>query len=254
MKQINNVYFYAQQSRYLTTSDYFNMCLDEFDLISDTKKPLDFLLVMNKGCQHRADVTLYYERDCKRELLFQAYKPYVYYTNFGKWQDSQVIMHAAKPNLHKKTHASIADVVFCGRLYPERKRFLNALIEQGINLKIFSDGFKTDDYVKNLSKGKIIIADSHFNEINRRTFEAMSIGCMVHNRVPGLFKVGQEGKHYLSYEKNNVDQAVSQIKKLLKDKDLRNKINKQSRQHVKQFHTYKHRLKQFLDIANNLYV
>lgn len=245
-----NIKLVQDPSRYLSTADYFKKVAPSLGVETNLTEGAgaDAAIYFNKSESVFADRHILYERDPDRQILMDMPANSTFYTQYGGWSDDQVVLHAADPDIHKRTHDPIYDIVFCGRLYEEeRKPFLENLKQLGFNIKIYGDGFKTSDYVDNMSDGRIILNFSERGEINRRIYEAMAIGCCVTDRVDHLDKVGEEGKHFFSFNKENMNETVKLLLKLSMDKKLTEEVAKASRKHIINHHTYKHRFEELIE-------
>lgn len=228
------------EARYHSTGDYFKMVAK--DLGCSFSPPYDVCFNMSPG-NTPAKHQLFLNRDCHLGLEHKV--PNAFYTQYSdQWDDDRVVMHAARPSLHKRTKTPEYDVVFAGRnddgLYQQRARILRHLDQKDIDIRIFDDGLCPKDYVDTLSLGKIIFNYSLKGEINRRVFEGMAIGTLVTDRVRGLEHVGEEDKDFYAYDRDDFDSAVKAVNKAL-DKPLN------SRQHIINNHTYKHRFLKMLE-------
>ena len=254
-------------ARYKGTAEWLKDASESLDgvdveIIIDgaiNEESADLGIICHEGGKVNAKTVFYYERDARREFLFNSqlagttfYAQYCDTTlpaspHYG---DGFVVMHAADPDFHKRNLEPQFDVVFCGRKYSDREMFLGhvgqKLDENGVSYRFEGDGKDPGEYRDILSSGRIILAPSQFHEINRRVFEAMSIGVCVTDRVHGIKNVGEEGKHFLAFTSGDEMGAVSAIMELVKNPTLMNKIDKASRKHIILNHSYKHRLKEFL--------
>lgn len=233
-----SVFINQVESRYHSTGDYFKMVAN--DLGCKMSPPYDVCFNMSPG-EIEAGHQLYLNRDCHLGLEHRV--PDAFYTQYSdSWPDEKVVMHAARPQLHKRTREPEYDVVFVGRndesLYKERNEILKYLSDK-VDIRIIGDGRPPKEYVDCLSLGKIIFNFSLKGEINRRVFEGMAIGTLVTDAVRGLDHVGKEGEDFYSYKRDDYEGALRAIKKAL-DKPI------DSRKHIINNHTYKHRFLQML--------
>lgn len=162
-----------------------------------------------------------------------------------------LLYHAADPELHKPfpKEEKKFDVSFLGNdTYPDRRILLDII---GENFSLLRSNSKPGlPYSKKLSSGKCIFNKSYLNDINMRIFEAMAIGVpLITDDVKFLDYVGIEGKHFLTY--NSTFSLLNQIKRILKDGELREEISRNGRERVLKFHTYDHRVAQMLDIIES---
>lgn len=234
------------KSRYPSTGDYFKMIAKDIGVETEFIGKADLALYFNEGLEMAANHHVAYERDADRTILVQSPYP-KFYTQYGSWPDDRVILHATDPEIFKRTQEPEHDIVFVGRDYGgERSEFFQALIDSGLDIKVYGDGYNTQDYVDLLNTGRILLNYSERGEINRRVFEIMAIGCCVTDRAEHIEEVGQEGKHLFSFDKNDISKTITLLRKLSQNKKLTDKVAKASRQHIINKHTYKHRFEELI--------
>lgn len=229
------------KSSFISPIEYVMKHIDDID----TKRPvkLFFEPLHRKGCVVWAvDNNRISDRDYSE--LFNSASTLIYSqpTFNPKHPNAHLVLLGADPEVHKKYDVEEEyDVVFVGE--QEGREDILKKLDSEFNLLNLSSA---ENYAKELSRAKIIFNYSRYNEINMRFFEGMAVGTLVTNKVPHL--PGKDGKHYMTYK--DIDDAVSQIKKLLKDDKKRNEIAKNSRDFILKSHTYKHRLKEIVDIID----
>ncbi len=168
-----------------------------------------------------------------------------------------LLFQACDPIIHKRyPEEQEFDMVFCGSCSPhifnERMRCIEIMQRK---FKVADMGHENvpDQYVRNLSKGKVqfvcsLQSDLGDRELAQRFFEALAIGPVLVNYVDTLKYTGcVEGEDYLAYR--NDEEMVAKMDLLLKDEELRNKIARSGRQKAIRYHTFEHRLMTILDYA-----
>lgn len=102
-----------------------------------------------------------------------------------------------------------------------------------------------DDAAKKFSMSRIVINDSIKNDLNMRTFEAMSTGsCLLTQENEPLLELFEPGKHLMTF--NTVDEAVVKAKMLLQDTAFREEIARAGLAEILAKHTYHHRTLEIL--------
>lgn len=144
------------------------------------------------------------------------------------------------------------DAVFVGTLNatlnPDRVQFFNELCEaapvwctQGQFLDIFP-------------QSEIVINQTVKGDLNFRVFESMMCGAMLltERSGNGLFDIFEEGKHLVTYEKGNVQEAAEKIRYYLEHRDEARRIAKEGRDAILVGHTPLARAKQMVGMLTNL--
>lgn len=160
------------------------------------------------------------------------------------------------------------DVVFAGTIdsVNHRVEFLKQLIENGINLKIFS---KTDDpflkkycskpvygkdYYNLLKNSKIIINSHAVKDIrfsgNIRMYEATGLGCLlITDYKEDLNDKFEINKEIVSYK--NIDEIYQKVDYYLKNSDELEDIAKKGQERTKKEYSYESFAKEIFDFVNN---
>lgn len=236
-------------SRYYSTREYLQFACKDLKIDCGVHPKYDVVICFNGKSTVPAEKTLYYERDADREIQTDPEGNRFYSQHSKSWSDDRVIYHAADPNIHKRVEDPYLDIVSCGRNYDNRVAFINAI---NLDINNFGDGHTPEEYVKILSRGRILFNYSHRGEISRKPFENMAIGCCVTDRVKGLENIGVEGEHYFTYDREDPRSAKKVLQYLLDNPDEVERVTKNSREHIINKHTYKHRLVELLMKGNCL--
>ena len=152
----------------------------------------------------------------------------------------------AEPNPKKEYGA-----VFVGNmkrhLNPERVDFFEALEKKTPIL------VTQGDWVDIFSKAEIVVNQTVKSDLNFRVFEAMMSGVMLltENSSNGLLELFEDGKHLVTYEKNNVDDAAEKINYYLNNPEEMHRIAHAGREHVIKHHSMEARAEWFLNRIEN---
>ena len=128
----------------------------------------------------------------------------------------------------------------------KKRRELSELIASKFNTHTVGYGTPTRDYIREMSKCKIIFNQSGHNDVNRKIFDGMLHGILLTNDMEGLKEVGEADKHYFTYEGS----PTEKIKWLLGG-DLMNNYLYSTHLVLKE-HTYHHRLLTILSCISKL--
>jgi hypothetical protein len=139
------------------------------------------------------------------------------------------------------------DITFVGTVDPkknsDRVKFLNSFSEK-LALNIFSG-----EYVERFNKSKIILNQSVANDINFRVFEAMASGSLLltDDVGNGLGHLFEDGRHLVTYEKGDVDDAAKKARYYLDNTVEREKIAEEGHRLIVNRHTLEFRIQQLLE-------
>ena len=138
------------------------------------------------------------------------------------------------------------DVVFIGQIYGIRKKLVEFLKKQGINIKVFGPNSGNivpsfDEMNRIWNESKIVLGHGgigYSNELRHlkgRDFEAiMSGACYVTTRLPELEEIFKEDEEMTFYD--TFDECATKIKLLLSDEDriknIKNNVLKIREQHT----------------------
>lgn len=133
-------------------------------------------------------------------------------------------------------------------LNPDRVAFFDAL-------RAKTDVLCTSgEYWKIFPVSDIVINQTVKGDLNFRVFESMMCGSMLltERSGNGLFELFEEGKHLVTYEKGNVEEAAQKISYYLKNLDEARRIAHCGREEILRAHTPAARAQQIADILPKL--
>ncbi len=169
-----------------------------------------------------------YERDPERQLV--------------KW-----LPLCTFPFIHKEKHLPKRyDLCFVGNLKArfnlERRGFLEAIQAR------YPIHVATGEFVPLFTQSKMVLNQCASNDLNFRTFEAMTCGSLLlmEDIGNGLQELFQDGVHLVLYEKGNVDQVIELAKYYSQHDQERETIALAGQQEVQEKHTYIHRAQSIL--------
>jgi spore maturation protein CgeB len=162
------------------------------------------------------------------------------------------------------------DVMAMGGMYPYRAKFLERVLQAGINLTIFGRAFDyftgewsrafRDEFITGARKAeliygsKIVLNNMHYAEVeavNCKFFEIMgAAGCQVCDDKPVVPELALQGHEVVTF--NSVDECVEKIKHLLDHPAERYSIAEAARKRALAEHTYQHRLQEMLGNISDL--
>ncbi len=172
------------------------------------------------------------------DFFFNTQTPYM--------KDGDLFLaYAYDPVWHAwKEHEQKYWTALVGMRYQQRDQLVQALRKQSIEV-FYENGpvFQEANDIYNASA--IGLNWSSMMDTNARCYEVMAMSCTaVLNRTPDLMDMFIEGEHFLGF--NTVQEAVQQVKKLMKDRTLRKRIANAGRVAVEP-HTYDARVKTILE-------
>ena len=155
------------------------------------------------------------------------------------------------------------DVGFIGRKYGYREDVINFLKNNGINVKVYGEGWemgeiKLDDNNKFYNECRIMLGiatigySTDFFNPKLRDFEVpMSGGFYITNKTEDLNLIFKENINIVFY--SNLKELVAKIKYYLENENQRIEISKNAYSFVSEFHTYENRFdKLFNNLSNTL--
>lgn len=106
------------------------------------------------------------------------------------------------------------------------------------------------EYWKIFPFSEIVVNQTVKLDLNFRVFESMMCGSLLltERSNNGLFDLFDDGKHLITYEKNNVDEAAQKIKYYLENKEIARQIAKTGRDEIVLNHTPMARAKRMSEI------
>lgn len=134
------------------------------------------------------------------------------------------------------------------KLNPRRVAFFEAL-QKKIPIHIAHG-----NYWEIFPHADIVVNQTVKGDLNFRVFEAMMCGpALLTERTPnGLFDLFEDGKHLVTYEPDNVDEAAEKVTRLLNSPREMAEIAYAGRQEILAHHTSHHRARQLDAILRNL--
>lgn len=188
--------------------------------------------------------------------------------NAAQYYEAFNIRTHKKPEIEKATceRETNIDVMTYGTMYPYRCRMLKAVVDSGINLKIYGvlpnrfyyhdlDSFYQNKYIvgdekaKLLYGSKIVFNQMHYAEIesvNNRFFEANGCGAFqLSDYRPILHKLLPVDPNMVSFR--DIDEGIDKIKYYLNHDQERLDIAKTIYNHFVQHYTYDHLVKYILE-------
>ncbi|MCB0328292.1 MAG: glycosyltransferase family 1 protein [Bdellovibrionales bacterium] len=133
-------------------------------------------------------------------------------------------------------------------LNPKRVEFFEALEKKA---PVF---FETGSWWNIFSKSEIVINQTVKKDLNFRVFEAMICGAMLltERTNNGLLELFEEGRHLVTYEKGNVDEAAEKIRYYLSHRDEARAIANAGREKVLQEHLIQHRANHIIELCKKV--
>ncbi len=240
------------------------------DRIDDTKKP-DLIIYMDGnpnffpgGIEDVSIPTVWYHIDVPYhfqwsrqiipffDFLFVAQKNCVEKCKEAGCSNVYYLPVGCVSEIHKKWDMEkVYDLCFIGTidstLHPQRVEMLNRLSNK---FNIYIDQKYLDEMAQVFSKSKIVFNKSTINDLNMRVFEALSCGSLlITDRLynNGLEDLFTDRKHLVIYD--NYEHLEELVDYYLKHDEEREEIARQGREEVLARHTYKHRMKELLEIV-----
>ena len=176
------------------------------------------------------------------------------YTHFYKewnqeveWMPLWASRHV-DPSYDTKEYGAVFIGTLNAQLNPERVTFFDALREK---TKVFCT---TGEYWLYFPKSEIVINQTVKLDLNFRVFEAMMCGTLLltEHSENGLLDLFENGKHLVTYEKNNVEQAAQLIEYYLAHPEEARKIAKAGRERIIELHTPMIRAQRLADVIRTV--
>ncbi|MDZ4786246.1 MAG: glycosyltransferase [bacterium] len=138
-------------------------------------------------------------------------------------------------------------VVFVGtldtKLNPDRLTFFEAL-KKLVPIEVISG-----EFWKIFPHSQIVINQTVKGDLNFRVFESLMSGSLLltEKSTNGLLDLFEDGKHFITYSRNNVEEAANAINIYLSKPELCKEIGNAGREEVLKKHTTKVRAQEVLD-------
>lgn len=170
------------------------------------------------------DVTLVAQKDYAPAFEQVGIKPH--------WFPLWVSRHSDNPPLQKEFEALFVGTMNAS-LNPERVTFFESLkhkvpihVTEGRWWELFP-------------KAKIVVNQTVKHDLNFRVFEALGSGALLltERSSNGLFDLFEDGKHFVTYEHGNVEEAAQKINYYLSHDEEREKIAAAGKEAALTFHT-----------------
>lgn len=176
-------------------------------------------------------------------------------------------------NRYQHTPTKYFDVVFIGHYEKKRLDYINALLEAGIDVKIYGPGWKITEFTKGkyrydsiapiygydyydiLSKSKVslcFLSELNKDVYTRRTFEIPICNTvMVSERTKAISQLFEEGREVLLF--NTKKELIDKVSTLLKNPQLEQSIRTSGRKAaIKKGYSLQSRVFHLLKELNNL--
>ena len=171
-----------------------------------------------------------------------------------------VMFQACDPTLYTPKEQT-NDFVFCGSLSPatiyEERGRVYALLEKKYDCVTVGKGLTPKIYTDTIATSRVQIVQpgytkkSKYGMCAQRFFECLAIGPVLCAYTPDLELLGLvEGRDYFSYK--NDKELFKKADRLLKSKNLRDRMARNGRQMALHLHSYDHRLVSILNIINDI--
>jgi hypothetical protein len=158
--------------------------------------------------------------------------------------------YACDPEWHAPiTHNRFIDKAGCliGLQYPNRVKWIEELRRRGYAIQA-ETGPMGWEYRELNSQALIGMHWSSLKDLAARVFEIMGMGlCPVINRVPDLYPIFEEGRHYLGF--SSMEEAIEKFEMAVKDDGLRQRIGRMASDQVMLVHTWNVRIQQILKVC-----
>ncbi len=134
------------------------------------------------------------------------------------------------------------------QLNPERVHFFNEL-QKRVPVLV-----TTGDFGEIFPRSEIVINQTVKGDLNFRVFEVMMSGALLLTEESdnGLTELFTPGRHMVTYQKNNVDDAAAKLQHYLSHPEERLRIAQQGREEILRAHCRRHRAQQLLEILQSL--
>lgn len=150
--------------------------------------------------------------------------------------------------LQEKKYGAVFVGTLNSRLNPDRVKFFDDLKHR---VEILC---KSGPFWDIFAASEIVINQTVKGDLNFRVFEAMMSGAaLLTERTPnGLLELFEEGRHLVTYERGNVEEAAEKIRELLNDKQRCQRIGAAGRAEILNKHLPEHRAARILTILETL--
>jgi len=159
------------------------------------------------------------------------------------------------PDIHKKLNLTKKyDLCFIGSL---NKNLNNDRVTFISRLKNKIDNFYVGEgeFVDKFNESILVLNQAANNDINFRTFEAMSCGSLLLNErivANGFDEIFKENRDMICYNRDNIDEIIYKVEYFTKNIDETNEIAANGYNLVKEQHTIYNRRDQFIKLINSL--
>lgn len=187
-------------------------------------------------------------------VLTDFYKPAKAYSDvcFGMQtpylQPKDVFLpYAADPVWHSPMEGLPQDYDACliGLHYPQRDRLVDYLRKMGLRV-YYSLGEVYNEYQIQNCKATVALSWSSLKDTPARVYEAMSMSrILLANRTEDLTGQFVEGEHFLGFD--NEQEAGEQIKRILKDENMREDMRWSAHRKIQAQHLWDHRVESILE-------
>ena len=112
------------------------------------------------------------------------------------------------------------------------------------------NGCRGHDLNKRLAQVKVLIGDSHpsDNYWSNRIYEMLGRGAFfIHAKTEGMEEEFDDGTHFVSYERNNLDDLLTKIHFYIEEDEERERIRDNGFELMGKRFTYEHRCRILLD-------
>lgn len=148
----------------------------------------------------------------------------------------------------QKKHGAVFVGTLNPKLNPERVKFFDELRTK-VDMLCMTGAFP-----EIFSTSEIVINQTVKRDLNFRVFESMMCGAMLlTERIDnGLFDLFEDGKHLVTYEKGNVDEAAALLRSFLADPKRCREIAACGREEILRVHLETHRAQRLIEIIKNV--
>ena len=170
---------------------------------------------------------------------------------------AKVLFQACDPVLHKRADVPQEyDYVVCGLMggaYNGERERLHRILAEKFKVLDAGNGKRPEEYVKNLSRGKVqwvrtANTEGNFEMAAQRFFECLALGPVLTNWTKDLPLTGLiEDVDYMAYRTD--EEMVTKMYTLTRDPVLRDKIASNGRTKALLYHSYDQRLMSILNVC-----